>query len=120
NLYILKGAPQAEKDAACRVIQYLTQPEVVAQWSIDTGYVASRKSAYDTQLMKDFTAKKPQYLVTRDQLQYAQAEISTHQGGQVQKILGDAVQAALTGKQSAKDALTEAQDKADKLLSQFK
>lgn len=120
NLYILKGAPQAEKDAACRVIQFLTQPENVAQWSIDTGYVASRKSAYDTQLMKDFTAKKPQYLVTRDQLQYAQAEISTHQGGQVQKILGDAVQAALTGKQSAKDALTEAQDKADKLLSQFK
>lgn len=120
NLYIFKGAPQDQKDAAWKLIQFLSQPEMAAEWSRDTGYIASRKSSYDTDLMKKLIAEKPQYGIARDQLQFAQKELTSHQGAEVQKIYGNAIQAAIEGKKAPKQALDEAQVTADKLLSQFK
>lgn len=119
NLYMLRNIPADHKDAAWKFIQFMTSPEIQADWSKNTGYIASRKSSYDTQLMKDYIAQTPQAAVGRDFLKYAQAELSTHNNAQIQKILGDAVQAVLTGKADAKTSLDNAQTQADQLLSQF-
>lgn len=119
NLYMLKGIPAEHQAAAWKFIQFMTSPEIQADWSKNTGYIASRKSAYDTQLMKDYIAQTPQAAVGRDFLKYAQAELSTHNNAQIQKILGDAVQAVLTGKAEAQQSLDNAQKQADQLLSQF-
>ncbi|HLH73107.1 MAG TPA: ABC transporter substrate-binding protein [Chloroflexota bacterium] len=119
NMYIFKGIPQANQDAAWKFVTAMCAPESLAQWSINTGYVAPRKSCYDVQAYKDYTTKFPQALVARDQLQYAQRELGTHQMAQVQTILSNAIQAALTGKQSPKAALDDAQKQADQLLSSF-
>jgi len=118
-LYMLRNIPADHKDAAWKFIQFMTSPEIQADWSKNTGYIASRKSSYDTQLMKDYIAQTPQAAVGRDFLKYAQAELSTHNNAQIQKILGDAVQAVLTGKADAKTSLDNAQTQADQLLSQF-
>jgi sn-glycerol 3-phosphate transport system substrate-binding protein len=120
NLYILKGIPKDHQDAAWKFVQFMSSTETQADWSINTGYIAARKSSYDTQAMKDYLAKTPQAAVGRDYLQYAGAELATHDNAQVQKFLGDAVQAALTGKSDPAAALNDAQQKADQLLSQFK
>ena len=120
NLYIFKDTPPEKQEAACKLIKFLTTPERAAQWSIDTGYVATRKSAYDTQAMKDLIAQHPQYLVARDQLEYAQRELSGHNGAELQKILGDAIQAAILGNKTSQQALDDAQAKADQMLAQFK
>jgi sn-glycerol 3-phosphate transport system substrate-binding protein len=119
NLYIMKGIPADHQAAAWKLVQWLTSPDREAQWSIDSGYVAPRKSAYDTQLLKDYTAKYPQALVARDQLQYAQNELGTHDMVEVQKMLSDAIQAGITGQQAPQDALDQAQKSADQVLSQF-
>ena len=74
-------------------MQFLSSPEIQANWTLNTGYIAARKSSYDTQAMKDYIAKTPQAAVGRDYLKYAQAELATHNNAQVQKFLGDAVQA---------------------------
>jgi sn-glycerol 3-phosphate transport system substrate-binding protein len=120
NLYIFKAAPQEQKDAAWKLVQFLSSPELAAEWSRDTGYIASRKSSYDTEVMKKLVAEKPQYGVARDQLQYAQKELTSHQGAQIQQIYGNAIQAAVEGKKDSKTALVDAQTAADKVLSQFK
>ncbi len=119
NLYMLKNIPAEHQAAAWKFIQFMTSPEIQADWSKNTGYIASRKSAYDTQLMKDYIAQTPQAAVGRDFLKYAKAELATHNNAQVQKILGDAVQSVLTGKADAKTALDNAQKQADALLAQF-
>ena len=119
NLYIMKGIPADHQDAAWKLVQWLSSPEREAQWSIDSGYVAPRKSAYDTQALKDYTAKYPQALVARDQLQYAQNELGTHQMVEVQQVLSDAIQAGITGQASPQEALNTAQQKAEKILSQY-
>ena len=53
----------------------MTSTEMLARWSIDSGYVAPRKSSWDTPLMKDYVGKYPQAITARDQLQYAHAEL---------------------------------------------
>ena len=119
NMYIFKGIPQANQEAAWKFVGNMCSAASLAQWSIDTGYVAPRKSCYDLQVYKDYTAKFPQALVARDQLQYAQRELGTHQMAQIQTILSNGIQAALTGKQTPKAALDAAQKQADQLLSSF-
>lgn len=70
NFYIFKDKPEANQQAAWEFVKWMTTPERIAQWSIDTGYVAPRKSAYDTDVMKKYTQSFPYATVARDQLQY--------------------------------------------------
>ncbi|HUH97283.1 MAG TPA: ABC transporter substrate-binding protein [Anaerolineales bacterium] len=119
NIYMLKGIPPDHQAAAWKFIQFMTSADIQADWSIHTGYVASRQSSYNTQAMKDYLAQVPQASVAPAGLQYAGPELGTHDNAQIQKFLGDAVQAVLTGKSSAPDALQAAQQQADQVLSQF-
>ncbi|MCC7447064.1 MAG: ABC transporter substrate-binding protein [Anaerolineae bacterium] len=120
NIYILKSSPPENQAAAWRWIEYLTSAQTQANWTVATGYIAARKSAWETQTLKDLVAKNPQYAVARDQLQYAAKELTSHQGGDIQKIFGKAVQAALTGEKTPQAALDEAQQTADKMLADYK
>ena len=120
NMYILKGIPAANQAAAWKFIQFMTAADIQADWSINTGYIPGRKSAMDSQAMKDYIAKTPQATVAANGLQYANAELAAHNNAQIQKALGDAVQAAITGKSSPADALKAAQQQADQILSGFK
>lgn len=119
NMYIFQGIPKANQEAAWKFVTSMCSPESLAQWSIDTGYVAPRKSCYNVPVLQDYVKKFPQAIVARDQLQYAQRELGTHQMAQIQNILSNAIQAALTGKQPPKDALDAAQKQADQILSSF-
>lgn len=119
NFYIFKDTAPEKQQAAWEFVKFMTETERAAQWSIDTGYVAVRESAYETERMKTYASEFPAALVARDQLQYAAAELSTHNNGKVMKILSDNVQAALTGELSPADALKKAQTEADQALASF-
>lgn len=120
NLYILKGASAEKQAAAWKWMQFLTAPEKQADWTIKTGYIAARQSAWETDALKNLVNEKPQYAVARDQLEFAQKELATHQGLDVRQAFGKAVQAALTGEKTVKAALDDAQATADKILAAFK
>ncbi|RJX38844.1 ABC transporter substrate-binding protein [Paenibacillus pinisoli] len=119
NFYMFKGISEAKKQAAWKFIKFMTESERIAQWSIDTGYVAPRISAYETDKMKSYVQEFPAALVARDQLQYASAELSTHNNGKVSKIFSDAIQSVLTGSSDSATALKKAQEEADKALAPF-
>jgi len=119
NLYVFKDIPERNKEAAVKFIEFLTQPERVAQWSIDTGYVGTTKASYETEALKQYVADFPEAAVARDQLEFANSELSTYQNGQVTKIFNDNIQAALLGTLSAKEALAKSQEQADGILKPF-
>ncbi|UJF32184.1 ABC transporter substrate-binding protein [Paenibacillus hexagrammi] len=119
NLYVFKNIPEERKQAAVKFIEFLTKPERVAQWSIDTGYVGTTKASYETDLLKNYIKDFPQAAVARDQLQYADSELSTFQNGQVTKLFNDNIQAALLGKMSPQEALEKSQQQADAILKSF-
>jgi len=121
NFYLFKGVPQKQTEAAFTFIKWMTNnPERVAQWSIDTGYVATRPEAYDTARLKQYTTEFPQALVARDQLEVAYAEFSVYDQGRVQDILDTAIEAVMTGQQTPSDAMKAAQTQADVVLSQYR
>ncbi len=120
NLYIFKGAPQEQQDAAWKFVEFLTQPENAADFSINTGYIASRQSAYDSEAMKEYTAQVPQALATRDALKNAGAEFSVQNLGEVRTIFHDYLQKAFNGEMTAEEAMAAAQVEADAALADFK
>jgi len=120
NFYLFKKSTPAQREAAMRFVKWMTTPERAAQWGIDTGYVAVRGDAWDTAEMKKYVAGFPQAAVARDQLQYAVAELSTHDNQRVTKALNDGLQAALTGTKTPEAAMKDAQREAERILKAYK
>ena len=93
NFHVFKTATKAERDASLLFVKWATAPERAAQWSIATGYVATQPASWETQAMKDYVVKFPPAAVARDQLQYAVAELSTHENQPVSLPFNAAIQA---------------------------
>jgi sn-glycerol 3-phosphate transport system substrate-binding protein len=120
NFYLFKQAKPEQQAAAFKFVKWITSPARAAQWGIDTGYVAVRPDAWETPEMKKYVAEFPPAAVARDQLQFAVAELSTHDNQRVTKALNDGLQAALTGSKSPEQAMKDAQREADRLLKSYR
>jgi len=121
NFYLFNGVPKEQTEAAFTFIKWMTNnPDRVAQWSMDTGYVATRPEAYATARLQEYAKGFPQALVARDQLQFAKAEFSVYDQGRVQDILDTAIEAVMTGQQTAENAMRDAQTRADAVLRQYR
>ncbi|WP_035691439.1 ABC transporter substrate-binding protein [Azospirillum halopraeferens] len=120
NFYIFKSATPEQRDAAFKLVQWMTTPERAARWGIDTGYVAVRPDAWETPAMKAYVADFPPAAVARDQLPHAWAELSTHENQRVTKALNDGLQAALTGAKTPAQAMEDAQKEADRILKAYR
>jgi sn-glycerol 3-phosphate transport system substrate-binding protein len=120
NFYIFKNASRLQQEAAVKFAAWMTSPERAAQWGIEAGYVAVRPDAWDTSAMQKYVAGFPAAAVARDQLQYAVAELSTHDNQRVTKALNDGLQAALTGSKKPDQAMKDAQAEAERLLKPYR
>ena len=120
NFYLFKKSTPAQREVAMRFAKWMTSPERAAQWGIETGYVAVRGDAWETAEMKKYVQAFPPAAVARDQLQYAVAELSTHDNQRVTKALNDGLQAALTGTKTAEAAMKDAQREAERILKPYR
>jgi sn-glycerol 3-phosphate transport system substrate-binding protein len=120
NFYVFTKATPEQRAAALTFIKWATAPKRAAEWAIATGYVAVTPAAWETAEMKKYLAEFPPPTVARDQLQYAVAELSTHDNQRVTKAFNDGLQAALTGAKSAEQAMKDAQREAERILRPHK
>lgn len=120
NFYVFKQATPAQQQAALKFAKWATAPERAADWSIATGYVAVTPAAWETVRMQQYAKEVPAATVARDQLAVSVAEFSTHENQRVTKVLNDALQAALTGAKTPKQALEDAQREAGRILRPYK
>ncbi|HZP90500.1 MAG TPA: extracellular solute-binding protein, partial [Actinomycetota bacterium] len=116
NVYLFKATPPDRRKAAWEFAKWLTSTDMLARWSIDSGYVAPRKSSWETPRMKEYTAKYPQALTARDQLQYALAELPVKNIIEVKRAIVTALQTALTTSQPVAQILAEGQKRVDEIL----
>ncbi len=119
NFYLFKDTTDEEREAAMKLIQFMTSPEQAAAWSIATGYMGVSPAAYETEALQSYTAEFPPALVARNQLEHAVAEFSTFETARVRDGLNNAIQSALTGAKTPADALAEAQAGAKRLLAGY-
>ncbi len=119
NFYIMKGAPQEKQEQHGSLLSSSPALNTWQTYSINTGYIANRASAFDTDAMVAYVAEVPQALAARDALQYAGAELATQNLGQVRGIFHDYIQSAINGEMSAADAMVAAQAEAEAALADY-
>jgi sn-glycerol 3-phosphate transport system substrate-binding protein len=119
NFYIFQDTAEEEREAALDFIKFMTSPESAAKWSIATGYVAPRPDTWETPQMKEYAERLPQALVALDQLEYAEREFATFQRAKVTQYLVDAIESVVTGNADPAEALSKAQEGADKVLGDY-
>ncbi|MBC7637044.1 MAG: ABC transporter substrate-binding protein [Acetobacteraceae bacterium] len=120
NLYFFKNATPAERVASLKFARFMSEPARAADWSIKTGYIATRPEAYETKALKDYVAGFPPADVARGFLPVAVGELSTFENQKVYAALTNNVQACLNGTKTAAAAMADTQAEADRILKPYK
>ena len=116
NLAIARKISKERQEAAWKLIAWMTSAENAAHWSTASGYIATRKSAYDVPAMKEFVAKDPRYLVARDQLQYASGKMMAPNFQRIREILKKQLDGAVDGRVTPKDAMATVQKQVEGVI----
>ena len=119
NFYISSGISEERVQAAWKFIKFATETERAAQWSLDTGYVATRESCFETDLIKHYYEELPQAKVAYDQIPYSGPELTTYNAAEIWRVLNDNIQAAVVGDATPQEALTAAQEQATEILAEY-
>lgn len=119
GLFIFKDIPRENQEAAWEFIKFATSSEMQARWGKGSGYIATRKSSFDTPFMKEYTSEVPQALVARDQLPYARPEMSTYENQKVRNIFQTYFQETLDGKYTATEGMKKAVAEIEQVLEPY-
>lgn len=68
NIYMFESKPEAEKAAGWEFLKFLTSKENTLKWAMNTGYMCSRKSAYESEEMQTELKANPLKNITYEQL----------------------------------------------------
>ncbi|MDO4925450.1 MAG: ABC transporter substrate-binding protein [Turicibacter sp.] len=112
---------EEQQKAAWEFQKYLYSVESMAEWTIGTGYVPPRKDVAESENgLKDFLEENQMMEAATSQMESVVPWTSFpgDAGLEAEQILLDTRDQILGGKISAKDGLTEAQNKINKLLEQ--
>ena len=119
NFYISNGISEERVQAAWEFIKFATDTERAAQWSLDTGYVATRESCFETDLIKNYYEEVPQAKVAYHQIPYSAPELTTYNAAEIWRVLNDNIQSAVVGDATPQEALTAAQEQATEILAEY-
>ena len=120
NFYLLKGSDPAKREATWTFIKWMTSPEQLARWSIDSGYVAPRRSSWELPVMQEYVAEYPQAITAREQLEHAQAELPVYGLQEIKDIISNAEQDVILGSATVEEALEEAQARAEEVMARYR
>lgn len=120
NFYVLKGSDPSKREAAWTFIKWMTSPEQLARWSIDSGYVAPRRSSWELPVMQEYVTQYPQAVTARDQLEYAQAELPVYGLQEIKDIISKAEQDVILGNATVEEALADAQARAEEVMARYR
>ncbi|MEW5814320.1 MAG: ABC transporter substrate-binding protein [Spirochaetota bacterium] len=81
-----------EDKAAWELIKWLVLPENIAQFSMETGYIPTRKSTLVLPEMQQFLKDNPLVKVAFEQLQYGFSYWHFEQMGEMDRILGEVLE----------------------------
>ena len=116
QLVIPANEHEAEVAGAYAFIRFLNSSEKQAEWSMGTGYVPVMKSTIEDPAYKAYTEENPQALVPFTQAMHGSVLPVDPTGGKIYDALDIAADKVEIENISAKEALDEAQEAAQKAL----
>lgn len=107
-IMIAKNQSDAQKEAAWTFARWMTSTDVQAAWGKATGYLAVRKSSWETPLMKDYLAEVPAARTALDQAEVSGAFLQVPAYSRARDVLKSAIDRTLAGEIAPKAALADA------------
>jgi sn-glycerol 3-phosphate transport system substrate-binding protein len=115
NVYMVKRTSEQEQIAAWDFLKYLTTTENQIRWSLATGYMVSRKSAFNSPEIQQIFKDDPRYRVTYDQIQYSFPRPKVEAWPEIEDIIEEAMTRIVLQGESV-DILDQAASDIDELL----
>ncbi len=112
-ILIARKQPDAHKRAAWTFARWMTNTQNQAQWCIDTGYLAARKSSWETPVLKAHVAKVPESRTAFVTAEVAGAFLQVPGYHKVREYLKGALDRTLAGDARPDAALREASAKSN-------
>jgi len=119
HLFVFKKTSPERQKASWEFIRFMSSPEISARWSIDSGYIATRKSALDVPEMKEYVSKFPHALVALKQLKYAYPWWAVYEWSKVTQEIRTLLSEAVDGKMSTEEAMALLQKRAEEILKPY-
>lgn len=117
NLVMTNNLSKEKEKAAWEFMKWMTATEQTAYASKYTGYLPSRYSALETDLLKNLYKDYPQYKVAVDQLEYAVPRPMAEGVAEVLKLLKDKIEeVVINGEESPEDGLNDVAKSAKTIL----
>ncbi len=112
-ILIARKQPDAHKQAAWTFARWMTNTDNQAQWCIDTGYLAARKSSWETPVLKAHVAKVPESRTAFVTAEVAGAFLQVPGYHKVREYLKSAIDRTLIGEIKPDVALRDATAKSN-------
>lgn len=106
-------------DAAMTFIKYMTSEEHNINWSIATGYIPLRQSVVASAEFQTYLAENPLAKPAVDQIAYTRNRPSLAAYGDISRVIGNAIEAALIGNVDPATALSGCITEADQTLADW-
>ena len=124
SLWVLSGKPAADNKGVAQFFNYLSQPELQAKWHQETGYVPITNAAADLTKASGYYEKNPGTDIAVKQLNNKQPTANSKGlrfGNFVQgrTVIEEEIEAALSGKKTAQQAMDDANARGNDILRKF-
>ena len=124
SLWVMAGQTDEEYKGVAAFLNYLSSPEVQAQWHQDTGYLPITSAAGDLTREQGFYEANPGTDVAVTQMT-AKEPTANSKGirlgnfDQIRTVIDEELEGVWSGSKSAEDALNSAKERGDQLLRRF-
>jgi sn-glycerol 3-phosphate transport system substrate-binding protein len=123
SLWVMNGKKPEEYKGVAAFFNWLSNPEVQAQWHQETGYLPITMAAYDITRKSGFYEKNPGTNVSVEQMIVKTTKnsrgIRLGNFVQVRDAVQEELEAALAGKKSSKEAIEAAQKRGNEIIERF-
>jgi len=123
SLWVMGGKPKANYKGVAKFLTFLSQPDVQAQFSEETGYLPITIAAYDLVKKKGFYDKNPGTEVAAQQMIAKTTKnsrgVRAGNMSQVRDVIDEELEAVWAGKKTAKQGLDDAVKRGNDIIERF-
>lgn len=120
NFYMLDTGTDAQKDATWTFLEWLMEPDRLAEFAAATGYMAAVRSALETPTLSERFSELPAARVTYEQMDaYGHPRTLVPFWGEVHSLLTTTTEEVLLGGTDPQTALDAAVEEANRLLEVY-
>ncbi|MCP2002217.1 sn-glycerol-3-phosphate ABC transporter substrate-binding protein UgpB [Buttiauxella ferragutiae] len=124
SLWVMQGKDPATYKGVAEFMQFLTQPEIAAEWHQKTGYLPITKAAYDLTREQGFYEKNPgadiatRQMLNKPPLPFTKG-LRLGNMPQIRAVVDEELESVWTGKKTPQQALDSAVERGNQLLRRF-